>query len=55
MDYNARLEQLDAKLMSEGLTEAEEAELALIYSYALIELSNRCKQMAGRLNELAQN
>ena len=38
MDYMARLDALNSKLEREGLTEAEQAEIKLIYSMALLAL-----------------
>lgn len=44
MDYKARLKELNTKLEREGLTEAETAELKLIYSMALLSLRESLKR-----------
>lgn len=49
MDYMARLKELDGKLEREGLTENEQAEVALIHSMSLLALSKENKQILAEL------
>ena len=45
MDYKARLTALNTKLEREGLTEAEQAEVGLIYSMALLAWRESCANL----------
>lgn len=52
MDYKDRLEELNNKLEREELTEAEQAELKLYYSMALLALRESCKVMQDIADKL---
>ena len=55
MDYINRLDQLDAKLMNEGLTENEMAELALIRSYYLLAVREALERTTKAIDKLSSN
>lgn len=49
MDYSKRLDELEAKLEREGLTENEKAEIAIVRSRALRELRKSTEEALARL------
>lgn len=49
MDYSKRLDELEAKLEREGLTENEKAEIAIVRSKALRELRKSTEEALARL------
>ena len=49
MDYMARLNELNNKLEREGLTDAEQAEAALIHSMVLLALKESTEAMLAEL------
>ena len=51
MDYNKRLDELEAKLEREGLTENEKAEIAIVRSRALRECKRSIEESLVKLNE----
>lgn len=52
MNYETRLEELEAKIESVGLNEAEQAELALIHSYCLLALMKEYKAASAKLEKI---